>query len=172
MDVNYQKYIPPNFPDEARVWIYQSNRAFSNEEEKEINENIESFISGWNTHGNEVSGFGHLFFKQFIVLIADETSFGVSGCSTDSSIRFIRQIENKFGVQLLDRLTPALIIDDAIQVMPVSVIGKLIEKNQVSINDLYFNNTVLNKKDFLEKWLLPLHYGWLAKKLQVYSMEK
>lgn len=167
MDLNYQKYIPENFPDESRVWIYQSNRAFSNTEEKEINENVEKFISGWNTHGNEVSGFGHLFFKQFIVLMADETKFGVSGCSTDSSIRFIQLIEKKFGVHLLDRLTPAFIIDNEIRVMPIAAARKLIEENKASKNTLYFNNTILTKKDFIDKWLLPIHDGWLAKKLHV-----
>ncbi|MEO7209730.1 MAG: hypothetical protein ABIY35_02200 [Chitinophagaceae bacterium] len=167
MDIDYQKYIPANFPDESRVWIYQSNRAFSVFEENELNGILSNFIAQWNTHGNEVSGFGHLFFNWFIILMADETKFGVSGCSTDSSIRLIKQIENKFNVQLLDRLTPAIIIENKILLRPVPEIKKDLAENKISKNSIYFNNTVLNKKELREKWLLTIEQGWLGKKLQL-----
>ncbi len=172
MDLDYQKYIPGNFPKESRVWIYQSNRAFSVTEEKEVNEILEKFIAGWNTHGNEVSGFGHLFFNHFIVFMADETKFGVSGCSTDSSIRLIKQIEKKFDMQLLDRLMPALLIENKIQVMTISAIRNALEENVISKNSIYFNNMVSDKKEFCEEWLLPLQQGWLGKKLQLQMQAK
>ncbi len=167
MELDYQKYIPTNFPDASRVWIYQSNRAFADSEEIEINKILSDFVSGWNTHGNEVSGFGQLFFKHFIVLMADETKFGVSGCSTDSSIRLIKQIENKFNVQLLDRLKPALIIENEIRVMTFPAIKNSLEELIISKNTIYFNNMVLNKKEWCSAWILPLDQGWLGKKLQL-----
>ena len=66
MELDYQKYIPKNFPGKSRTWIYQSNRSFTHEE-NEIKEFLAEFIVGWNTHGNEVSGFGQLFYNRFIV---------------------------------------------------------------------------------------------------------
>ncbi len=167
MDLDYKKNIPENFPDESRVWIYQSNRAFSVSEENELKIILSNFVAGWNTHGNEVSGFGHLFYNFFIVLMADETKFGVSGCSTDSSIRMIKQIENKFDVQLLDRLKPALIIENEIRVMTFPAIKNSLEELMISKNTIYFNNMVLNKKEWSSEWLLPLEQGWLGKKLQL-----
>jgi len=167
MELDYQKYIPKNFPDKSRTWIYQSNRSFTHAEENEIKEFLAEFIVGWNTHGNEVSGFGQLFYNRFIVLMADETKFGVSGCSTDSSVRMIKQIEKKFDVQLLDRLMPALIIDNEVRVMNVPAVKKAFEENSISKNTLYFNNMVLNKKEFCEEWLLTLEEGWLGKKLNL-----
>lgn len=167
MELDYQKYIPKNFPAESRVWIYQSNRSFTIPEENEIKEILAKFIEGWNTHGNEVSGFGQLFYHRFFVLMADETKFGVSGCSTDSSIRMLKQIEKKFDVQLLDRLMPALIINNEIQLMNVSAIRKSFEEKSISKNTLYFNNMVLNKNEFCEEWLLTLEQGWLGKKLSL-----
>ena len=167
MDLDYQKNIPSSFPDESRVWIYQSNCEFSVIEKNEIKEILAKFMAAWNTHGNEVSGFGQLFYNRFIVLMADETKFGVSGCSTDSTIRMIKQIEKRFDVQLLDRLLPALIIEDEIQVLNIAAIRKAFEENSISKNALYFNNMVLNKKELCEAWLLTLEQGWLGKKLNL-----
>jgi hypothetical protein len=36
--------------------------------------------------------------------MADETATGVSGCSTDSSVRLIKEIEKIFGVNMFDRM--------------------------------------------------------------------
>ncbi|MEO8533747.1 MAG: ABC transporter ATPase, partial [Flavobacterium sp.] len=41
-------YIPfENLPGESRIWIYQSNRKFSDEEFSEIESDLKSFIEGW-----------------------------------------------------------------------------------------------------------------------------
>jgi hypothetical protein len=52
---------------------------------------------------------GYLFFGQFIILMADEKATGVSGCSTDSSVRLIKDIEQRFGVNMFDRTTLAFV---------------------------------------------------------------
>jgi len=38
-----------------------------------------------------VKGAAYLFFGQFIILMADERVSGISGCSTDSSVRLIKK---------------------------------------------------------------------------------
>ncbi|MBS1731193.1 MAG: hypothetical protein JSS67_10515 [Bacteroidetes bacterium] len=165
MEIHYQENIPDHFPDNSRVWIYQSNRPLSISEEKEINNLLTGFVAGWNTHGNEVNGFGRVFFKHFIVLIADETKFGISGCSTDSSVRMIRQIENKFDLDLLDRLKIALLIENEVIVKTYPSVKKDWEEKNLPDHVLYFNNLILDKKEFCRNWLLPLQQGWLGKKL-------
>jgi hypothetical protein len=59
----------------------------------QIEEMIDQFSHNWNSHGIPVKATAHLFFGQFVVLMADETATGVSGCSTDSSVRLIKEIE-------------------------------------------------------------------------------
>jgi hypothetical protein len=89
MNFSYHHLVPQDFDDQSRVWIYQSDRLFSMSEALDIEQMLEQFTSGWNYHGDPVKGFATLFFGQFIVLMADETATGVSGCSTDSSVRLI-----------------------------------------------------------------------------------
>src|SRR5665647_200169 len=101
MNVDFTKQIPDNFPDASRVWIYQCSRLFFLSEALQIEEMLEQFVTGWKSHGADVKGYANLFFGQFIVLMADETVASVGGCSTDSSVHVIKEIEKQFKVELL-----------------------------------------------------------------------
>ena len=97
--------------------------------------------------------------------MADETATGVSGCSTDSSVRLIKSIEQKFNVQMFDRQNLAFVVKDKIQLLPLNQLGYAVENNFINADTLYFNNTVLTKKELLDKWLIPVKESWLAKRL-------
>ena len=165
MNFDYQSIIPEDFNDSSRVWIYQSSRLFFMSEALQIEEMLEKFVTGWKSHGDEVKGYANLFFGQFIVLMADESAGGVSGCSTDSSVRIIKEIEQLFTVQLFERQTLAFIIKDKIQLLPMSQLGYAADNNFINADTLYFNNTVQTKKELLNNWIIPIKNSWLAKRL-------
>jgi hypothetical protein len=169
-DLNFKDNIPADFADDSRVWIYQSNRPFSKMESEEIEKMFSSFVDGWNSHGDKVKGFGALLLDQFIILMADESATGVSGCSTDSSVRLIKSIEEKFAVQLFDRQSLAFWLNDKITLIQLSDLDRAAENNILNANNLYFNNTVLTKKEFLEKWIAPVKGSWLGKRLPIKSV--
>src|SRR3954465_13116017 len=104
MSFNYREMLPEEMDASSRVWIYQSSRLFTLSEALEIEEMLKEFVESWHSHGVPVKGYARLFYGQFIVLMADETASGVSGCSTDSSVRLMKEIEQKFKTQLFDRL--------------------------------------------------------------------
>ena len=163
MNLNFYEHLPADFSDDSRVWIYQSNRIFSISEALEMEEMLEQFIAGWNSHGDKVKGYANLFFGQFILLMADETATGVSGCSTDSSVHIIKSIEEKFKVHLFERHNLAFIVKDKVQVLPLSQLEYAVENNFINGETLYFNNAVLSKKELLENWITPAKNSWLAK---------
>ena len=167
MNVQFQEQVPADFPDESRVWIYQSNRLFFISEALQIEEILENFVAGWKSHGAEVKGYANLFFGHFIVLMADESATGVSGCSTDSSVRLIKDIEQKMNVQLFERQTLAFLVKEKIQLLPMNQLDYAIQNNFVDPDTLYFNNTVLTKKELLEKWIIPLKQSWLARRVNL-----
>ena len=167
MNLNFQLHIPSDFADSSRVWIYQSSRLFSVNEALDMEEILQQFIENWKSHGDKVKGYANLFFGQFIILMADETATGVGGCSTDSSVHLIRSLENKFNVQLLDRLNFAFIVKDRIQVLPMAQLDHAYENNFITSDTHYFNNTVLTKKELLENWIIPIKESWLTKRLLV-----
>jgi hypothetical protein len=167
MNLDFQKHIPSDFADSSRVWIYQSSRLFLVSEALEMEDLLQQFIENWKSHGDRVKGYANLFFGQFIILMADETATGVGGCSTDSSVHLIKSLENRFKVQLLDRLNLGFIVKDKIQVLPLVQLEHAYENNFINGDTLYFNNTVLTKKELLENWIIPVKESWIAKKILV-----
>jgi hypothetical protein len=158
--------LPAEMDASSRVWIYQSSRLFTIPEALQIEDLLNEFVRSWNSHGIAVKGYANLFYGQFIVLMADETATGVSGCSTDSSVRLMKSIEQKFNVHLFDRLLLAFLIEDKVQLLPISQLD-FAEQNQfISRDTLYFNNTVQTKKELEEKWLLPLKESWLNDRMR------
>ena len=162
MTLNFQEHIPSDFSDTSRVWIYQCNRLFSIQEAFQLEEILEKFVSDWKTHGTPVKGYANLFFGQFIIFMADETSTGVSGCSTDTSVRLIKEIEQQFNVELFNRQNLAFIVKDKIQIIPLNQFEYAIQNNFIDLHTLYFNNTVLSKKDMVDKWIIPMKDSWLG----------
>jgi len=167
MNLNYQELLPADFHQESRVWIYQSSRMLSLGEALETEDLLNDFVANWKTHGDPVKGYANLFFGQFIVLMADESAAGVSGCSTDSSVRVIKEIESRFNVQLFDRQMLAFVINNKIQLLPLSQLNYAVENNFINEDSLYFNNVVLNKKELEQNWIIPIKESWLAKKLKL-----
>ena len=165
MNIHFQDLIPEDFNDNSRVWVYQSNRAFEVAEALQIEESLKSFCKEWNSHGSEVKGYANLFFGHFIIIMADETHVKIGGCSTDSSIRFIKNIQQDFNVQLLDRQLLAFIVKENILLIPLSKVNYSIENYIITPDTLYFNNTILTKKDLLKKWIIPVNDSWLAQRI-------
>jgi hypothetical protein len=167
MDLEYKYLLNGNFHPDSRVWIYQANRLFSIDEALEIEEMMKEFLVQWKSHGSPVKGEAHLFFGQFIILMADETATGVGGCSTDSSVRMIKEIENRFGVNMFDRTTLALVIKDKVQLLPMAQLQYAFENNFISGETLYFNNLVQTKRELESNWIIPVSESWIAKKAEV-----
>ena len=165
MDLDITQHLPEDFNDNSRVWIYQSSRLFFMSEALQMEDMLKEFVADWKSHGATVKGFANLFFGHFIVLMADETATGVSGCSTDSSVRLVKAMEEKFKVQLFDRQNLAFIIKDKIQMLPLVQLDYAVQNNFINADTLYFNNTVLTKKELVEKWIIPVKDSWLAKRV-------
>lgn len=165
MNLEYIHLLPEDFHPGSRVWVYQSNRLFNLSEALTIEDKLNNFVSAWNSHGDLVKGFATLFFGQFVILAADESATGVSGCSTDSSVRLIKEFEQLFNVNMFDRQLLAFVIKDKIQMLPLNQLNYAAENGFINGDTLYFNNTVLNLDELHNNWLIPIKQSWLAKKL-------
>jgi len=165
MNLDYKYLLEGNFHPGSRVWIYQSNRLFSLSEALEIELVLKDFTARWLSHGVPVKGAAYLFFGQFIILMADEEATGVSGCSTDSSVRLIKEIEKQFGVNLFDRTTLAFMVKDKVELLPLPQLQYAIDNGFISGETLYFNNLVQTKDELEENWIIAVKDSWLAKRV-------
>jgi hypothetical protein len=163
-NTDYRHLLPETFAPASRVWIYQCNRLFSISEALQIEDLLQQFTAGWNSHGTPVKGWASLFFGRFIILMADETAAGVSGCSTDSSVRLVKQIEQLLAVTLFDRQLLAFIIKDNIQLLPLPQVQYAVNNGFIQPETIYFNNLVQTKQELENNWMVPVKDSWLGKR--------
>ena len=165
MNLDYQQLIPENFSKNTRVWIYQSSRLFTLSEALQLEEELKQFGENWLSHGASVNASCFLFFGYFIILMADEAEITVSGCSTDSSVRFVKNIEQSYNVSLFDRTNLAFIVKDKIELLPISQVNYAIQNGYISDSTLFFDNAIQDISAFKNKWIVPLADSWLGKRL-------
>ena len=166
MNLEYTHLIPTEFSNHSRVWIYQSNRIFSIQEALEIENLLANFVHNWKSHGTPVKGFATLFFGQFIIIMADEEETGVSGCSTDSSVKTIKNIELNFNVSLFERTNLAFVVKDKIELLPLSQVQYALDKGFLNTNTLFFDHSVQTKSELINKWIIPIGSSWLGKRMK------
>ena len=167
MNLDYKHLLHETFADKSRVWIYQSSRLLSLSEALEAEEMIGAFAAEWKSHGADVDAYGNLFFGQFVVLMADESRAGVSGCSTDSSVRFIKSLGEKFGVDFFNRTNLAFVVKDKIQILPMNQLAYAVQNGFINSETLYFNNLVQTKAELEKDWIIPVQHSWLGKKISL-----
>lgn len=160
-----QNIIPADFANDSRVWVYQSSRAFIDKEETEINEQLEQFYTQWKSHGDPVKGWAKLVFKQFIIFMADETATGVSGCSTDSSVKVVKSIERQYDVNMFDRMVLTFLVNGKSEMLPLNQVQYAIDKGYISHDTPLFNNVVGSKEELMKNWLIPLNESWLSSRV-------
>ena len=136
-------------PPESRVWVYTSNRVFSDLETQEINEKLTLFMNTWAAHGSSLHGAANVISNRFILLVVDEASVGASGCSIDTSVGFIKSLENQYSTSLFDRM---LIV--------VEKDGKQKDIHFSELNSykgwFMYNPLIKNLKDYRENWIIPV----------------
>jgi hypothetical protein len=146
----------PNLSDASRVWIYQAETKLSEGDLVLIKQACEKFIPAWKAHGTNLEADYRILFDRFICLFVDESGQNATGCSIDSSVRFIQELERALGKGLMQRTTVIYLNDDH-QL-------KEVEMNEMSgvvnADTLVFNNLVSALGEMKTKWLTPAKDSW------------
>lgn len=151
-------------PAHARIWVYQSDRKFKQDEVTWIESHLKNFCENWNTHGAKMPTSFTLKFDQVIIFSVDESQLGASGCSIDSSVRILREIEQKFGVNLLDQGKVGFLADqNNLTVNSVFGIKSSLQQGFIQPETLVLNPLVKEKADLEHRWLVSAKDSWLNK---------
>lgn len=154
-------YVPfENLPDDSKIWIYQSNRKLSDTEVAEIDGLARSFIEDWAAHGSSLEASYLIQYNRFIILAVNQEPQQATGCSIDASVRFIQEIEQKFGVELLDKMNVTFRLGEHIAHKPLLEFKKMAKEKAVSENTIVFNNLVNTVGEWREFWEVPANESW------------
>ena len=147
-------------PDHSRVWIYPSNRRFSDEEIAQLQSDIEQFLSDWTAHGASLSAGYCIPHQQFIVFALDEADQQATGCSIDKSVHFIQTLEQSLSVSLLDKMNVHYVNGDSIDVIDLKSFKKMVKSKQVLPSSTVFNHLVTTELDFVNHWETSAEQSW------------
>jgi hypothetical protein len=149
-----------NLPNNSRVWIYQSEREFNQKEIEIISAKAEEFINSWTRHGDNLKGSFTIKYNQFLVLAVDENFNTVSGCSIDSSVRFVQQLEKELQLDLMNKMNITFKDNETINLVKLSDFQQFAKDKKISLETIVFNNMVNTKEDFENNWEIPAKQSW------------
>ena len=148
-------------PPDTRVWIYQCSRKLTDAEIILLNQKATEFISTWSAHDLQLKTYFELRYGIFFILMVDEKQAAASGCSIDSSVHFIQQLENIFGVSFTNRMLFAFRNKgEEISVVSKKDFEKLASEGIISDETFVFNNLVSDKSELETAWEIPFAKSW------------
>lgn len=154
-------YIPfENLPEESRIWIYQSNRKFSDDEVTEIENDLKAFVEDWSAHGTSLEASFILQYNRFIILAVNQEVQQATGCSIDRSVEFIQALEQKYKVDLLDKMNVTYRQGEYITHKSLLDFKRMAKEKAVSSNTIVFNNLVNTIEEWKESWEVPAAESW------------
>ncbi len=149
-----------SLPANTRVWIYQSNRALTSDEAEKARTDIQSFATQWVSHNQLLKAHADVLHERFVVLMVDESNVGAGGCSIDSSIHFIQNLQRELGVDFFNRMIFAWKEDDQVKTASSDEFAHLYSQGLINDDTLVFDNLVNTKSKFESEWLKPLKDSW------------
>ena len=157
-------FVPfESLPSTARVWIFQSNRPLTDREIAVVNSRLREFTEQWKVHGMPLNTSYRIDFNQFIVLSVDESEQAASGCSIDSSVRVLKELEEILGLSLFDRNRVVFKKAEGFITLPLSEVKQNFLNGILTEDTLTFNNLVKTRGELETEWLVPARDTWVRR---------
>jgi len=150
----------------SRIWIYQADRALSQEEQSSILNASDQFLQQWAAHGQALLASATIKYDHFLVIATDEGFNMASGCSIDSSFRFVQEIGTKFDINFFDRANLAFLIENEVKFVAMPDLKPTIESGGLNGDSLFFDNNLGTKSELDNQWIVKAEESWLKRYFQ------
>lgn len=150
-------------PDTTRLWIYASERAFSDSEQNLIETEMSQFLENWTAHKRELKTGWQLAHRQFVLVAVDESMMAASGCSIDSIVKYLAQLQNRLQCKIVGTHANIFFKDQAgaVQCVDRPQFKQLLSEDKVNSETIVFDNTIQTLGDFrLGKWEVAMKNSW------------
>jgi hypothetical protein len=149
-----------SFSPQSRVWVYQSDREFTAPEVEAIQQQLDAFTAQWKAHGHQLDAKANVVYNFFIIFVVDEGTANATGCSIDASVRIIKELEQSYNVDLLNRFNMGYKVDEKVIVTNKEDFETLINIKKVTPKTVVFNNMVQTLDELENKWEVPFEKSW------------
>tara|TARA_B100000780_G_scaffold249481_1_gene195199 strand:+ start:253 stop:735 length:483 start_codon:yes stop_codon:yes gene_type:complete len=144
----------------SRVWVFQSDRLLSAEEQVFIKTRLSSFVALWATHGKPLHGAFTIKNNCSVIVTVDENNQEASGCSISSLTALFESFGTEFKLSFFDRFSIAYKSKSIVVLSSVKEFKELIKVGKVSKETLVYNNLISLKQDLESNWEIPLKLSW------------
>jgi hypothetical protein len=151
-------------PDKARLWIFPADRPLSPEERAGLTAAVTESLAAWNAHGSPVR-WGQTLVKDQVLLIGvDETHTELSGCSIDSCIDRIRQLERDLDTGFLDHGRVFYREGERLTFVSRPAFRALAEAGAVGPDTVVYDNVLQTVGEYRHgRWEVPARDSWHAR---------
>ena len=130
-------------PDRARLWTFAASRRLTDQEAVWLLAATEEFLASWAAHRVPLATAHEWRFNQFLFVAVDEAAAGASGCSIDTLVKFIREVERRLEVRLTDHGSVWFrALGGAIKCTTRAEFKELVEEGAVGPDTVVFDNTI------------------------------
>lgn len=137
------------YPDQSKVWLYQADRALTEDERKFIDLKLAEFVEEWAAHGNKLYGVGKTVNPYFIMIAVNDTLAPPSGCSVDASVHFLKELGATLKVDLFTRMRVTIEEEEEIKQINFSDL----ENHK---DALIYDPLITSVGDFKQGWPRPI----------------
>ncbi len=154
-----------------KLWIYTLSKKLTEEQEMDLKNRCQAFVTGWTAHDVSLDASFELYKHRLLIFKVDETKYAASGCSIDKQVRLVKELEQVFSVELLNRLLVVYdalsfsVTNETIEVVKASEIKELLANGVISKDTLVYDNTITNSDELKSSWKKSLKETYLAKYL-------
>lgn len=150
-------------PDQAKVWMYQTNHAFEPNDIAIIAERVRDFLNEWESHGIPVQGAIDVLQNQFIRVAAYTDEPSMCGRAQDAQVQLMKELEGLLNRELTNRMLLVFEIENSIEVVPFQEVEESIESGKITADTPFFDALVKTKSEFVEQWKVPAKKTWLSR---------
>jgi hypothetical protein len=149
-------------PEDTRIWIYQSDKKISPDHQQIIFESLYSFTQQWEVHGTPMNTSFDIRFNHFVILAAQDQA---SGCSIDTSVRVMKTLGDKTGIDFFNRNRVAFKGETDVMLLALHELKPKAAEKVWDASTLFFNNVIGTKKQLDNEWIVQAGDTWLKRYL-------
>jgi hypothetical protein len=148
-----------------RIWIYTISQLLPEEQLQQLTQRCQDFVSTWTAHEVSLDATFELYKNRLLIFKVNEANYNASGCSIDKQVRLVKELEQQFSVELLNRLLVAYEKQDEVRVVKTAEIAGLLNDGTINEQTVVFDNTITQSSDLATNWKKPLKDTYLSRYL-------
>ena len=130
-------------PDDARVWVFGTDRALSATEAARLLDVVDAHLARGAAHGTPLASARDWRGDHFLTIAVDQRTAGASGCSIDALFHQLQDLERSLGASIVGG--GRIFYRDAtgaVRATDRSAFGELADRSELTLDTTVFDPTV------------------------------